>query len=168
MVEIGDSVTVTIPTYWPGFLNIGFGDPTYALQQRLQQEGFEVTFTNAAALSYLLDYQRSNLIVAVIPRSSAYASVNDVASVVAGAAYDVGFDINAGATGQQTGWAHPQSGQPSTQQYQELQTREDADKDANKSVWDDIAKALGISTTTAQIGAVGLLALVAVVAIKAR
>jgi len=171
MVNIGDTVEVTIPTYWPGFFDIGFGDPTQALQNRLEQAGVGVESNNAGALHYLGDSwlrSRSNLVIVVRPFSSAYGTVQDVANLVAGAAYAEGFDINAGATGRILAYAHPAQGSASSDQYDHLQDTPDRDPDADKSIWDDIAKALGISTTTAQIGVIGLGALAVVVVMKTR
>ena len=157
MVNVGDTILVTIPTYWPGLLDIGLGDPTYALQTRLQQAGVEVVNINPGALSYWGDIgSRSDLLITVRPFSSAFGNVQDVSDLVAGVAYAVGFDINAGATGAIIGYSSLQQGQPSSSQYDNLQKTPDRDPNANKSIFEDIAKALGISVTSAQFGAAAL------------
>lgn len=114
MVNIGDTVLVTIPTFLP----TGFG-AAQRLQNRLQQAGFQVIRVNDSGLPFLgVISGRGSLLVTVVPRTSSYSNVQDVASLVAGAAYAEGYDINAGANGQVVAFAGAGS-----QGYQNLQNQ---------------------------------------------
>lgn len=170
MIHKGDTVLISIPTYWPGLLTVGASDPNQTLQSRLQQAGLTVLKVDAGALPFIGGSlrARANLVVIVQPYSSDYANVQDVANLVAGAAYASGFDINAGASGQVVGYANPTAGQPSSGGYQQVQQAPPADPNANKSVFDDIAQAFGVSKTTAEIGVIGAAAAIVLVLIKTR
>lgn len=148
MVNRGDTVTVTIPTFLTG---IGtYGGARTALQQRLQQVGFQVLRIDDSALSYLGALSaRGQLLVTVIPTTSAYGSVQDVASLVAGAAYAVGYDIRAGAGGVVAAQAGAGS-----QSYQDLQNTPPPLED------NDMLKLLTGIGTPLLIGGVVLLAIV--------
>lgn len=112
MVNVGDTVLVTIPTY----RTASFGALS-ALQGRLQQAGFNVLRIDDTALPWLgVLSGRGQLLITLVPTTSSYATVYDIASLVAGAAYAVGFDINAGTSGQVIALAGPGS-----QNYQNLQ-----------------------------------------------
>lgn len=98
MIRRGDTVQVSIPTFLTG-LNT-YANARADLQRRLQQAGFSVLGIDDSALSYFGALgQRGPLIVTVVPTTADYANVNDVAGLVAGAAYSQGYDINAGQVG---------------------------------------------------------------------
>ena len=132
MVNIGDTVLTQFYATF-GFQLNPLAQPTSDLQTRLQTAGFKVLKIDATALSAVetgLTLGASGggtVLVTVQLVSSAYGSEQDVASVVAGAAYAVGFDVDfSTVAGAIVGYASPSLGQPSSSQYQSLQTRPDA------------------------------------------
>lgn len=148
MVNVGDTVLVTIPTFLTG---VGtYGGARTALQQRLQQAGFQVLRIDDSALSFLGAFgSRGQLLITVIPTTSAYGNVQDVAGLVAGAAYSVGYDINAGAGGAVIAQAGVGS-----QNYQNLQNTPSPPED------DNLSKLLTGIGTPLLIGGVVLVAIV--------
>jgi hypothetical protein len=171
MVNVGDTVLTQFNASF-GFQLNPFAQPTSDLQTRLQTVGFKVLKIDATALSAvetgitLGASGGGTVLVSVQPVSSAYGSEQDVASVVAGAAYAVGFDVDfSTVTGSIVGYSNPALGQSSSSQYQSLQNQSDS---VQRSDWlDELAKTLGMSKTTLEVGA-GLLAVVVVVAMFRR
>ena len=89
MVNIGDTVLATIRTFVPS--SAAFFDQAAGLQSRLQQAGFRVLRVDDSGISWFNNYRYGDLLVTLQPQSSAYGNANDVASIVAGAAYAAGY-----------------------------------------------------------------------------
>jgi hypothetical protein len=89
MINIGDIIAVTLMADSAFF---GSSDNAGQLQTKLQQLGFRVVNFNDSGLNTWSGLP-GQLLVTVQPLVSAYRNQSDVASIVAGAAYDAGYYI---------------------------------------------------------------------------
>lgn len=152
MVNIGDIVGVTFYARF-GFQLDPIAQPTSDLQARLQQAGFRVVKIDATALSAVTTGLTLGLggwgwvYVTLQPTSSAYGSPADVGSIVAGAAYAVGFEVDFSQVQSSVIAVASGTQQPATvDQYLNQQQAPDAIRRTDPL--DELAKTIGISKQT--------------------
>lgn len=151
VVRRGDVVLVEVKAAYPYFTN-PLADIPGALRSRLASSGFQVISIDASALSgdVFTTHNWGALIVSVKPLVTDYGSPQDVASIVAGAAYASGFSVDFNVVSGrivETAGAGALPGY--TGNVQTVQA-------TGGGVFDDLASMLGTSKGTLQLGALAL------------
>lgn len=142
VVNIGDTVVITVPAAFSYTIN-PFAQPTSDLQARLQSVGLKVLGIDASALSALgavVFEGWGDLIVRVQPLVTGFATEQDIAGLVAGAADAVGFRVDYSTTHAQV---VATAGTPGSTAYSQNLNAPDAVRRANLT--DEILKTLDLS-----------------------
>lgn len=151
MVNIGDTVEVAFQARDSLTDFRAYYDPFSELPQRLAAAGFRVVDMSGprgAFAGLTWDSYR----VVVVPLTSAYADVQDIAGIVAGAAEQIGLQVdNPNARGTVIAFG-PGNSQPATTGDYENNYSNTLDQNKGQGFLAELAASIGISETTLGLG----------------